>query len=86
LLDIEPEAGYGLVRDYQTAFALFNTSLRYSSDNSKWNVTIYCNNVANSVKLRGSAISTPGGEPGYYFASYLYDPRLFGIIFQAKIM
>jgi iron complex outermembrane recepter protein len=86
LLAEDPEAGYGLVRDYQTAFALFNTSLRYGSENGRWSVTIYCDNIANSIKIRGAAIDNPGGEPGYYYASQFYDPRLVGVIFQAKIM
>jgi iron complex outermembrane recepter protein len=84
------EATHGLVSMVQSAFALYNTSVRYTSQNGKWSTSVYCNNLANAIKYRSGAIASPsyGGTPAgsYYEDAQLYDPRIFGVIFQAHIM
>jgi TonB dependent receptor len=84
------EATVGLVSMVQSAFALYNTSVRYTSQNGKWSATVYGNNLANSLKYRSGAIASPsyGGTPAgsYYEDAQFYDPRIFGIILQAHIM
>jgi len=81
------EAGYGLVKMDQSAFYLFNTSLRYTSQNGKWSVTVYDDNIANALKYRSGAIATPSyAAPGYYEDAQFYDPRIIGVIFQAKFL
>jgi iron complex outermembrane recepter protein len=81
------EAGYGLVKMDQSAFFLFNSSLRYNSQNGKWSLTVYDNNIGNALKYRSGAIATPSyAAPGYYEDAQFYDPRIIGVIFQAKIM
>jgi iron complex outermembrane recepter protein len=81
------EGAYGLISMEQKAFALFNTSLRYNSENGKWSATVYGNNLANSIKYRSGAITSPSyNSAAYYEDAQLYDPRIFGVIFQAHIM
>jgi iron complex outermembrane receptor protein len=86
LLAETAENGFGLVQMYQKAFVLWNTSLRYDSQNGKWSATLYDNNIANSIKYRSGAISTPSyTAPGYYESAQLYDPRIIGLILQAHL-
>jgi iron complex outermembrane recepter protein len=83
------EAGYGLVKMDQAAFYLFNTSLRYTSQNGKWSVAVYDDNIANALKYRSGAIASPSyAAPtgAYYEDAQFYDPRIIGLIIQAKIM
>jgi iron complex outermembrane receptor protein len=85
LLAISAEAGYGNVRAYQPAFAIENTSIRYTAESGKWNITAYVDNIGNEVKIRSGGITSTNGFGGYYEDASFFSPRIVGVIFQASI-